>query len=147
MTLTFGGISYPIDSDQFNAGSVDTSGKLCLGAVFALETGSSTISVIIGECVLLSSFSSLHSSATKTDSFPLSTCSAFLTGVYNAYRFSSPAAVGFATLGSGGTSNTGSSTVASSGTSGASSVVIGTQSLAKGGVAVALVAVAAAVFA
>ncbi|GAA5993315.1 hypothetical protein JCM11641_001454 [Rhodosporidiobolus odoratus] len=116
VTLQFGGQSYQIDENQFNAGAVDSRGSLCLGAVFALETGSSTVSTIVGD--------------------------AFLTGYYNAYRFSPNPAVGLATLGSGGTANTGSSD-SSATTSGASSSLV----LAKGGAVAALVAVAAALFA
>ncbi|GAA5918358.1 hypothetical protein JCM1841_002187 [Sporobolomyces salmonicolor] len=115
VALTFGNVSYPIESSQFNAGAVDSRGSLCLGAIFALETGSSSVSFIVGD--------------------------AFLTGVYNAYRFSSPPAVGFATLGSGGsTTSSGSSdstsSSSSSSTSGAGSAV------AKVGVSLATLVVA-----
>ncbi|GAA5888886.1 hypothetical protein JCM6882_002890 [Rhodosporidiobolus microsporus] len=110
VSLQFGGVQYPVDPDQFNAGAVDTSGRLCLGAVFALETDSDSVSVIVGD--------------------------AFLTGVYNAYRLSSPAAVGFATLGSGGTANTGSSASSSvSGSGGNGAATLG----AKGGAVLAAV--------
>ncbi|GAA5957482.1 hypothetical protein JCM3765_001157 [Sporobolomyces pararoseus] len=83
VSLKFGGQTYAIDPTQFNGGAVDNFGRQCLGAVFSLTTGSNSPSVIVGD--------------------------AFLTGVYSAYRFSSPEAVGFATLGSGGSANTGSS--------------------------------------
>lgn len=89
VAFTFGGQQYSVATDQFNAGAVDSTGQYCLGAVFALETGSSSsISFIIGD--------------------------AFLTGVYNAYRFNPPA-VGFAQLGSGGTANTGGQSASTSG--------------------------------
>ncbi|KAG0661883.1 hypothetical protein C6P46_003774 [Rhodotorula mucilaginosa] len=89
VAFTFGGQQYSVASDQFNAGAVDSTGQYCLGAIFALETGSSSsISFIIGD--------------------------AFLTGVYNAYRFNPPA-VGFAQLGSGGTANTGGESASTSG--------------------------------
>lgn len=101
VTMTFGGISYPIPSSSFNAGATDTSGTTCLGAIFALETTSS-LSVIIGD--------------------------AFLTGVYSAYRFDETPAVGFAKLGSGGTAVSGSSSKASS-DGGASSPAPGMGSL------------------
>ncbi|GAA5858760.1 hypothetical protein JCM8547_004975 [Rhodosporidiobolus lusitaniae] len=126
VSLTFGGVEYPIDPDQFNAGAVDTRGTQCLGAIFALETGSDTISMIVGD--------------------------AFLTNYYNAYRFSSgsqKAAVGFAQLGSGGTANTGSSASASgSGSGGTSGAMSAFAALGKGGVAAtALAVVVAAVLA
>ncbi|GAA6043251.1 hypothetical protein JCM8097_008487 [Rhodosporidiobolus ruineniae] len=120
VTLTFGGVSYAIDSDQFNAGAVSRSGSLCLGAVFALETGSDSISVIIGD--------------------------AFLTGVYNAYRFSPTPAVGFATLGSGGTANTGSSTASESGSGGTSGAVAVGKVGVKGAAAASFLAVGVAAF-
>lgn len=89
VAFTFGGQQYSVATDQFNAGAVDSTGQYCLGAIFALETGSSSsISFIIGD--------------------------AFLTGVYNAYRFNPPA-VGFAQLGSGGTANTGGESASTSG--------------------------------
>ncbi|GAA5981255.1 hypothetical protein JCM10908_004040 [Rhodotorula pacifica] len=88
VAFTFGGQQYQIDPSQFNAGSVDSTGQYCLGAIFALETSqNSATSFIIGD--------------------------AFLTGVYNAYRFDPPA-VGFAQLGSGGTANTGGSSASTS---------------------------------
>lgn len=97
VSLKFGGQVYPIDPTQFNGGAVDNFGRQCLGAIFSLQTGSNSPSVIVGD--------------------------AFLTGVYSAYRFSSPEAVGFATLGSGGSANTGGSTAtSSSGTNAASTL-------------------------
>ena len=115
VSMTFGGVEYSIDSDQFNAGAVNSRGSLCLGAVFALETSStSTVDIIVGD--------------------------AFLTGVYSAYRFSDPPAVGFATRGSGGSANTGTTDSSSSGsTSAATSVPVG-----KAAGAVALAASVAA---
>lgn len=86
VTMKFGGISYTIPSDSFNAGAVDTAGSSCLGAIFALET-SGTVQAILGD--------------------------AFLTGVYSAFRFDGTPAVGFAELGSGGTAVAGSSSEAS----------------------------------
>ncbi|GAA5997214.1 pepsin-like aspartic protease [Rhodotorula paludigena] len=118
VTMTFGGVEYPIDPEQFNAGSVDSRGRYCLGAIFALET-TSTISIIVGD--------------------------AFLTGVYNAYRFTDPPAVGFAQLGSGGSANTGSDSASRTGGNGAAGVK---QAGGLAGGAVALAAtVAALVFA
>ncbi|GAA5923054.1 pepsin-like aspartic protease [Sporobolomyces koalae] len=96
VSLKFGGQSYAIDPTQFNGGAVDYTGRQCLGAIFSLQTGSNSPSVIVGD--------------------------AFLTGVYSAYRFSSPEAVGFASLGSGGSANTGTSASSSSGTNAASTV-------------------------
>ncbi|KDE09773.1 hypothetical protein MVLG_00173 [Microbotryum lychnidis-dioicae p1A1 Lamole] len=93
VAFTFGNVSYAIPADAFNTGQYDSSGN-CLGAIFALTssssigTSSSSLQWIIGD--------------------------AFLTGVYSAYRFSSPAAVGFATLGSGGSAASGSSSSSSS---------------------------------
>lgn len=93
VSLSFGGQKYQIASSQFNAGAVDSTGQYCLGAIFALETGSSSaISYIFGD--------------------------AFLTGVYSAYRFDPPA-VGFAQLGSGGNANTDASATSSKATSAA----------------------------
>ncbi|BGP12405.1 hypothetical protein JCM10213_001990 [Rhodosporidiobolus nylandii] len=121
VNFTFGGVEYSIDPNQFNAGAVDSRGTQCLGAIFALETGStSTIDTIIGD--------------------------AFLTGVYNAYRFSDPPAVGFATLGSGGTANTGSSSTATK-TSGSTSRSSSNLVFSAKGVAAALVAVVGALLA
>ncbi|GAA6051893.1 hypothetical protein JCM3770_006561 [Rhodotorula araucariae] len=117
VSMKFGGVDYAIDPDQFNAGAVDSRGSLCLGAVFALETGSkSSISIIVGD--------------------------AFLTGVYSAYRFSDPPAVGFASRGSGGsanTGNTGANDSSAGGTTSAASVP------AHAGKAVGAVALAASV--
>ncbi|KPV78081.1 uncharacterized protein RHOBADRAFT_50594 [Rhodotorula graminis WP1] len=98
VSMTFGGVEYTIAPDQFNAGAVNSRGSLCLGAVFALETSaSSTVDIIVGD--------------------------AFLTGVYSAYRFSDPPAVGFATRGSGGSANTGTTDSSSSGSTGAAMTV------------------------
>lgn len=95
VSLTFGGVSYAIPSESFNAGAVDSRGTTCLGAVFELEAGNS-IDWVIGE--------------------------AFLTGLYSVYRFDPPA-VGFAQLGSGGnnagTTTTQNTSSSSSGTNGA----------------------------
>lgn len=100
VTMTFGGVSYAIPSDSFNAGAVDTSGSTCLGAIFALET-SGTVQAILGD--------------------------AFLTGVYSAFRFDDTPAVGFAELGSGGTAVAGSSEASKS--SGSTSPASGMSSL------------------
>ncbi|GAA6002757.1 hypothetical protein JCM10207_007660 [Rhodosporidiobolus poonsookiae] len=121
VSFQFGGQTYAIDPDQFNAGAVDNRGRLCLGAVFALETGSSSISTIVGD--------------------------AFLTGVYNAYRFAPTPAVGFATLGSGGTANTGSSATSSGTGNGAVADVMGGGRSALVGGAMAALGVVAALFA
>ncbi|GAA5861451.1 hypothetical protein JCM1840_005375 [Sporobolomyces johnsonii] len=115
VALTFGNVSYAIDSSQFNAGAVDSQGTLCLGAVFALETGSSSVSYIVGD--------------------------AFLTGVYNAYRFTDPPAVGFAKLGSGGSTSTSGSTDSTSSSSGSSTSGAG-SAVAKVGVSLATVVAA-----
>ena len=48
VAFTFGGVSYTIPSDLFNAGYTDTSGSTCLGAVFEM-TSSSSLSWIVGE--------------------------------------------------------------------------------------------------
>lgn len=50
VSFTFGGVAYSIPSANFNSGYVDTSGKMCLGAIFVLGT-SSSIPWIVGECV------------------------------------------------------------------------------------------------
>ncbi|SCV68470.1 BQ2448_591 [Microbotryum intermedium] len=98
VAFTFGNVSYAIPSDAFNAGQYDASGN-CLGAIFSLTSGSA-------------------SSGTSSSSLQWIIGDAFLTGVYSAFRLSSPSAVGFATLGSGGTavagSNSSSSTDSSS---------------------------------
>ena len=118
VSLKFGGQSYAIDSTQFNGGAVDNYGRQCLGAVFSLTTGSNSPSVIVGD--------------------------AFLTGVYSAYRFSSPEAVGFATLGSGGSANTGSSATSSSGGTNAGSTVFNTLTASAATVVAGLVGIALA---
>ncbi|GAA5849920.1 hypothetical protein JCM3766R1_001918 [Sporobolomyces carnicolor] len=118
VSLKFGGQSYAIDSTQFNGGAVDKYGRQCLGAVFSLTTGSNSPSVIVGD--------------------------AFLTGVYSAYRFSSPEAVGFATLGSGGSANTGSSATSSSGGTNAGSTVFNTLTASAATVVAGLVGIALA---
>ncbi|KAK4701712.1 hypothetical protein P7C70_g4515, partial [Phenoliferia sp. Uapishka_3] len=93
VTFTFGGIEYEIPSENFNSGYADTSGTSCLGAVFELD--SSSLPWIIGDT--------------------------FLVGVYSAFRFSSPPAVGFASRGSGGTASGSSSSGSSSSSSSAAS--------------------------
>ncbi|BGO94820.1 hypothetical protein NBRC10512_005360 [Rhodotorula toruloides] len=114
VSFKFGGVDYPIQENQFNAGAVDSRGQYCLGAVFALETQSSSISFIVGD--------------------------AFLTGVYNAYRFDPPS-VGFATLGSGGSSaSSGSNESSSSGSSSGGTSAASSSAVKKGSAAVALVA-------
>lgn len=121
VSLTFGGVEYSIDSDQFNAGAVNARGSLCLGAVFALETSSqSTVNIIVGD--------------------------AFLTGVYSAYRFTDPPAVGFATRGSGGDANTGSSDSSTGGGTSAATSLAPSGGKTAGAVALAA-SVAALVFA
>lgn len=80
VAFTFGGQSYSIPSESFNAGAVDSLGRTCLGAVFELAAGGN-IDWVVGE--------------------------AFLTGLYNSYRFDPPA-VGFAQL--AGKTSTGSNT-------------------------------------
>lgn len=118
VTMTFGGVSYAIPSDSFNAGAVDTSGSTCLGAIFALET-SGTVQAILGD--------------------------AFLTGVYSAFRFDDTPAVGFAELGSGGTAVAGSSSEASK-SNGSTSPASGMSSLlSKSSVGVAVLASVAGV--
>jgi cathepsin D len=98
VSLTFGGVSYAIPAESFNAGAVDSRGTTCLGAVFELDAGNS-IDWVIGE--------------------------AFLTSVYNVYRFDPPA-VGFAQLGSGG--NTGGSSTTQNTSSGSTSGAISVAS-------------------
>ncbi|KAG0145715.1 hypothetical protein CROQUDRAFT_658385 [Cronartium quercuum f. sp. fusiforme G11] len=79
LSLTFGGISYSIAPDDFNVGTVDESGKMCLGAIFAVESATSS-----------STTTSLTPAWIVGDSF--------LKNVYTVFRASpSPAAVGFAT--------------------------------------------------
>ncbi|KAM0793276.1 hypothetical protein ACM66B_000737 [Microbotryomycetes sp. NB124-2] len=103
VSLQFGGKSYSIPSDSFNAGAIDTAGQNCLGAVFVLPD-SSSMPWVIGE--------------------------AFLTGLYSSFRFDPPS-VGFATLGSGGNSgssnsqdSSSSSGTGSGGTSGAGQLLM-----------------------
>ncbi|ORY80220.1 aspartic peptidase domain-containing protein [Leucosporidium creatinivorum] len=112
VTMTFGGVSYAIPSDSFNAGAIDTSGSTCLGAIFALQT-SGTVQAILGD--------------------------AFLTGVYSAFRFDDTPAVGFAELGSGGTAVAGSSEASKS--SGSTSPASGLSNLlSRSSVGVAVLA-------
>jgi len=71
VTLTFGKIGYNIDPSDFSR-PVDTFGQTCQGALFSLNTGSSSpVNWIVGD--------------------------AFLKNVYTVFR-QSPAAVGFATV-------------------------------------------------
>lgn len=105
VSLTFGGVSYPIPSDNFNAGTLsadDTS--TCLGALFVVDS-SSSYTWIVGD--------------------------AFLNGVYSAFRFSGTPAVGFATLGSGGETSADDSatTTSATTTSAAAAGVMGTTSV------------------
>lgn len=107
VSLTFGGIAYAIKSEDFSR-PADTSGDTCMGgeshelfrkctliydhfdnsAFFGLDLGSgSSVEWIVGD--------------------------AFLKNVYSVFR-QSPAAVGFALAGSGGTSSTSNGNTASS---------------------------------
>lgn len=45
VSLMFGGQAYPIASDDFNVGAVDTDGKMCLGALFGVDGASSAIGI------------------------------------------------------------------------------------------------------
>ncbi|KAK4054929.1 hypothetical protein OIV83_000853 [Microbotryomycetes sp. JL201] len=122
VSLRFGGQTYSIPADSFNAGAIDTAGQNCLGAVFVLPQ-SSSMPWVIGE--------------------------AFLTGVYSAFRFE-PAAVGLATLGnggsSGGNSQDSSSGGSSSGNSSGSGGTSGASTLLKTPLSVATLVLAASAF-
>lgn len=84
MSLTFGGTAYPIAPDDFNVGTVDAKGKMCLGAVFAVDSATS----------------SSGSSSSSSPSWIIG--DSFLKNVYTVFRLTpTPAAVGFATPASG----------------------------------------------
>lgn len=72
ISLIFGSQSYSIDPQDFNAGNLDQRGRLCLGAIFALDMPAGAPEWIIG--------------------------AAFLKNVYAAFRFGQEKAVGFAML-------------------------------------------------
>ncbi|ORY75028.1 aspartic peptidase domain-containing protein, partial [Leucosporidium creatinivorum] len=74
ISLILGSQSYSINPSDFNAGNLDTRGQLCLGAIFALDTGTAANAPewIVG--------------------------ATFLKNVYAAFRFGPEKAVGFAGL-------------------------------------------------
>jgi len=101
VAFTFGGVSYSIPSANFNAGTLSSDDTTtCLGALFVVDS-SSSYTWIVGD--------------------------AFLNGVYSAFRFSGTPAVGFATLGSGGTisANDSATTTTNTSTSPAGAVSAG----------------------
>jgi hypothetical protein len=100
-TMTFGGVTYTVDNEDFNMGPIDTAGTYCLGSLFDFEPRlTSPVRWIVG--------------------------AAFLKNVYSIYRYD-PSAVGFAQLApgvqltgvltgtSGGTANTATATKTSPG--------------------------------
>lgn len=56
LSFTFGGQQYQVDPQDFNAGAVDRSGSMCLGAVFAMDTGGSMPNFIVGDSLMKSYF-------------------------------------------------------------------------------------------
>lgn len=58
VAFTFGGVSYAISPDDFNIGAVNRAGTTCIGALFAVDTGSSSSSrspsIIAGDTFLKS---------------------------------------------------------------------------------------------
>ena len=57
LTLTFGGVNYPLSSTDFNAGAIDSKGETCLGAIFgSSNSGSSTPPFIVGDSFLKNVF-------------------------------------------------------------------------------------------
>jgi len=69
VTLSFGGRNWAVSNDDFQIGQISNS--LCVGAFFDIDTGSNSVSWIVGDT--------------------------FLKNVYSVFRYS-PASVGFATL-------------------------------------------------
>lgn len=57
ISLTFGGREFNINSQDFNAGAVDTLGRYCLGAIFATDLGEGAPSWIVGDAFLKNVFS------------------------------------------------------------------------------------------
>ncbi|TXT12100.1 uncharacterized protein COLE_02510 [Cutaneotrichosporon oleaginosum] len=75
MAMQFGGKTYYISDEDFNLGATSSSGRYCIGAVFAIQLSStSRISWIVG--------------------------ATFLKNVYSTYRYNPPA-IGFAVLANG----------------------------------------------
>ncbi|KAH9961535.1 aspartic peptidase domain-containing protein [Russula dissimulans] len=79
VTFSFGGPSWPINPTDVNLGAIDTAGKMCLGAIFDLGTGSN----------IQPGPQSANPEWVVGDTF--------LKNVYSCYR-SNPPAVGFAQL-------------------------------------------------
>lgn len=95
MGMQFGGKTYTISNDDFNLGPTDSTGRMCIGAVFAIQLSScSPISWIVG--------------------------ASFLKNVYSTYRYN-PAGIGFALLAQGVQNGGIESTGAPAGTTGATS--------------------------
>lgn len=52
LSFTFGGIEYPMRSTDFNNGATSSSGRTCVGAIFALESQGGRDLVIVGDAFL-----------------------------------------------------------------------------------------------
>lgn len=52
LSFTFGGIEYPMRSTDFNNGATSSSGRTCVGAIFALESQGGRDTIIIGDAFL-----------------------------------------------------------------------------------------------
>lgn len=57
ISITFGGREFSINSQDFNAGALDTSGRYCLGAIFATDLGQGAPEWIVGDSFLKNVFS------------------------------------------------------------------------------------------
>lgn len=57
ISITFGGRQFSINSQDFNAGALDTSGRYCLGAIFATDLGEGAPEWIVGDAFLKNVFS------------------------------------------------------------------------------------------
>lgn len=60
LSFTFGGIDYPMQSSDFNNGPSSSSGKTCVGAVFALASQNGQEQVIFGDAFRQSALSLAH---------------------------------------------------------------------------------------
>jgi len=109
ITFAFGGSAYTIDSQDMNLGSIDRGGNLCAGAIFDLtlgaNVGSSSPSWVVGDT--------------------------FLKNVYSVFR-QDPLSVGFAQLGSGGTSTSSGSSNKTASIAGEPGVPTGASSPSAG---------------
>ncbi|KAI8449960.1 aspartic peptidase A1, partial [Phakopsora pachyrhizi] len=101
LSLTFGGISYDIASDDFNVGAIDTRGETCLGALFGVDstgststTSSSTPNWIIGDSFLKNVYTVFRKQSNGNNSGPSAVGFALPSDNYQALLRSAGRAVG-----------------------------------------------------